>query len=207
MGDQGTSPGDPTFKTSSINDPKVSDIIKQAVDLGYQVINQQIAEGRKAAQLIRQGTYTAGAAEMDIAQLIQRILQLAKDLSVTGFDLVSAVVKDPRRAASPPSYAASSAAAPRMSQIAIEARSKKPVQVSCHWNPSAPHFVPFVRTLKSADRSVPPLTAVRFALTSDKQPMLVVEIPDEQPVGTYTGPIVDPISNEERGLVSIVIVK
>jgi hypothetical protein len=200
----GTQSGQQGTKSDS---QKVSDLIKSAVDEGYKVIDKYIEEGRTAAKLIRDGLYTNSNAEADIKGLIDQWVVLAKKLSVTGLDLVSAVVRDTRLV--PPSASSPSGNAPQSlgSQVAIETRSIRPVQVHCNLNATAPHFVPHVPALYSADRNAPPLTGTKFALGQGNRPVLVVEVPDQHPAGTYTGPIVNAITKEERGSVSVTILQ
>jgi hypothetical protein len=198
--------------TDKVDDSKVGDIVKHAAELMYRVIDRQIAQGREAAQSIRGGRYTSLRNETDVMHLLQRAVMLTKSLSITGFDVVSAVVKGVRlRPAESGVYTQTTDAAcsntvsrSGASAIAIDSRSKKPLQINYKWNPRAPHFMPAVRKLESADRSSPPIKGVYFTVTSDGRPILIVDVPEDQPPGTYTGPILDEFS-KERGSVSITI--
>src|SRR5579871_4245608 len=89
-------PGQPIGGGPGSETGSISDLIKQAVDQGYQVIDQYIAEGRNAASLIRDGSYNQEQAELDIRNLLNHWVVLAKQLSVTGIELVSAIVSDSR---------------------------------------------------------------------------------------------------------------
>lgn len=206
-------PGQPIGGGSGSEPGSISDLIKQAVDQGYQVIDQYIAEGRNAASLIRDGSYNQEQAELDIRNLLNHWVVLAKQLSVTGIELVSAIVSDsrlvpPPKSPSKPKQASSNFGAARQDaarQVAIETRSKKPVQVHFQLDPAASLFQPSICDLYAADRTLPPLTGMKFVVADGKRPVLVIEVPDQQPAGTYTGAIVDASNNEGRGTVSVTV--
>jgi hypothetical protein len=169
----------------------VNRIISHAVDLGYKVIEDQIRQGRQAAERFRAGAYNSGDAEEDIKKLMERMLYLVKELGVVGFDLASAVIRDPR-----------SSSALGGSDLVIETHTARPVRVKYHVDPTSSRFVPSVPALYSANRDVPPLRSVRFEVR-DNRPLLVVDIPDRQPAGIYAGAIVDMESNQAAGFISI----
>ena len=187
----------------------ISDLIKQAVDQGYQVIDQYLSEGKKAASLIRDGSYDVDQAQTDVLNLLMHWIDVAKELGVTGTKLLSAIVSDSRLVPPPkPKQASASPRAARQDavrQVAIETRSKKPVQVHFQLDSAAGLFEPFICDLYAADRTLPSLTGMKFVIGTGKRPVLVIEVPEEQPAGTYTGAIVDASSHEGRGTVSVTV--
>jgi len=184
----------------------VSDILKGAVGLGYKVVDDHIGQGRVAAQRVREGSYNSGHVEEDITQLINRMVYLAKEMGVVAFDVMSAVMQDPRSASRSASATPGPSEGPA-SQFTIETRSTRPVQVKYQFSPTTPRFEPSVPVLHSADKGGPPLTGVKFVSGEDKRPVLKIEIPDQHPPGTYTGPIVDRNSKQEGGTLSISILR
>jgi len=187
----------------------ISHLIKQAVHQGYQVIDQYLSEGKNAAQLIREGSYDVTTAQNDFQNLLMHWIEVAKDLGVTGTKLLSAIVSDTRLVPPPkPKQESASPKAARQNavrQVAIETRSKKPVQVHFQLYPAADLFEPSICDLYAADRTLPRLTGMKFVIGTGKRPVLVIEVPDEQPAGTYTGAIVDASTHEGRGTVSVTV--
>lgn len=174
-------------------------IISDAVSRGYQVIEDQILQGRNAAERFRAGTYNAADVEADIKQLLDRVMDLVKELGTTGFELAAAAIRDPRAPPRPqqPGHQQSS-------DVAIEIHGARPAEVACKLCPPFARFVPSVPALYSSDREVSPLKNIRFELR-DNRPVLVIDIPEKQPPGKYSGAIVDRETNQAGGFVTVFI--
>ena len=190
----------------------ISDLIKGAVDKAYEVVDVYIKEGQEAAKHIRDGVYTNSNAETDVQNLINHWVKLVKELSVTGIEILSIIVRDtrlvptPGRPASSPPGARGPAPQSPSAQIAVETRSKNPVQVHHQLDTKAAHFIPLVLPLYSADRTAS-LRGTRFVVGAGGRPVLVIDVPDQQPPGTYTGAIIDALTREERGSISVVVLQ
>jgi hypothetical protein len=79
-------------------------------------------------------------------------------------------------------------------------------RVTLDLRPPSIQFVPFVRSLAASDPRHAPLTGVRFELSADQtHSVLSVNVPRNQPAGTYTGVIVDSTTNEPGGTVSVTV--
>jgi hypothetical protein len=188
-------------------------LIKKAVASAYHVIDAYIAEGRYAAGRISVGTYTNSDVETQIESLAKQWVVLAKDLSVKSIDILANIVRDTRLAPSSEPRTASSpspgarAAAPQSAppQIAVETRSRRPLQVHHELDTTGPYFVPQIPPIYSADRRASPLSRARIVGGAGERLVLVVEVPDEQPPGTYTGPIIDARTKEKRGQISVTV--
>jgi hypothetical protein len=178
-------------------------IIGDAVSRGYKVIEDQILQGRDAAERFRAGTYNSADAEADVKKLVNRVMDLVKELGTAGFELAAAAIRDPRAPPHDPHAKPSPSQGP---DVAIETHSARPVQVTCKLSPPSARFVPSVPALYSNDPNVPPLKSLRFELRDDR-PILLVDIPDDQPLGTYAGAIVDMNTNQAGGFVSVSILR
>jgi hypothetical protein len=178
-------------------------IIGDAVSRGYKVIEDQILQGRDAAERFRAGTYNSADAEADVKKLVNRVLDLVKELGTAGFDLAAAAVRSPSDTPRDPNSAPSPS---QNSDVAIETYSTRRVKVICKLNPPSARFVPSVPALHSNDPNVPPLKTIRFDV-QDARPVLLVNISDDQPLGTYAGAIVDMSTNEAGGFVSVSILQ
>jgi hypothetical protein len=73
----------------------VDEVVAYAVRVGYQVIGENIQQGRIAADRYSAGCYTARDVPDDLSQLSIRLLQATRDLSTTAFDLFGAILRDP----------------------------------------------------------------------------------------------------------------
>jgi hypothetical protein len=76
-------------------DGAVTDAVANAVQLGYQVLAQNIEEGRIAAKQFRVGEYNVRNVPHDLNQLSVRLLHLTRELSTTTFDLLERLLNDP----------------------------------------------------------------------------------------------------------------
>lgn len=72
-----------------------SEAIASAVKLGYDVIGQNIEQGREAAHRFRAGTYSVREAPQDLGRLAARMLALTRELSTTTFDVLERIIQDP----------------------------------------------------------------------------------------------------------------
>ena len=82
-------------------------------------------------------------------------------------------------------------------------KSARRVQVSVEFKPTLLGFVPSAPPLFASDRSLLPLDNLHFVVKEGTRPVLVVEVPDNQPLGTYTGAIVDEKTHEPGGSVCV----
>jgi hypothetical protein len=169
--------------------------IKKAAELSYTVIEDQCSECRSAVEGIRSGDYSSGQAEEHIKNSVTRAFSLIKDMALLWYDCISATIRNPLFA---------KASAPNI-QVAIKTRSAMPVQVECKLQPTNVRFVPSVRALFAADNKLPPLTNLKFTVSPEIEPILFVNVPDDQPAGTYSGVIVDAETNKPGGTISVII--
>ena len=93
-------PGPEPERSPAPNEASTSEAIANAVRLGYDVIGQNIEQGREAAHRFRAGAYSASEAPQDLARLAARMLNLTRELSTTTFDVLERLIQDPNFAAS-----------------------------------------------------------------------------------------------------------
>ena len=75
-------------------DPTVSESVAHIVKLAYDVLTQNIEQGRTAAQRFRQGDYHAGEVPGDLEKAALRVIYLARELSTTTFDVCERLLKE-----------------------------------------------------------------------------------------------------------------
>jgi len=175
------------------------EVIDQAVKLAYGVVDDHIAQGRRAAERLRQGSYSSADFDDDLRQCLDRALRLSKDLGVVGVDFLDVMR---RRAAS------RSGTDPSTPEAALEVNSKRRrAEVKFHIRPGVRGFNPTVPPIHSADQNKAPLSDVHFELRDGSRPVLVVNIPEDHPPGVYHGAIVDSKTHEPQGFISVRVIK
>jgi hypothetical protein len=75
-------------------DGTVSETIAQAVRMGYDVIAENLQQGRVAAARFRQGDYNIRDVPGDIEDVLGRLIGLARELSTTTFDVCERLLKE-----------------------------------------------------------------------------------------------------------------
>jgi hypothetical protein len=169
-------------------------VIDRAVELAYGVVDDHIVQGRRAADALREGTYSSKDFDDDLRACLDRALRMSKEWGVWGVDFFDVV----RRKAG--SQTGSGPSAP---DVALEVKSKRRAEVKFHLRPGMSRFNPSVPPIHSADKKKPALEDVRFEFRDNSRPVLVVNIPDDHPHGVYHGAIVDSKTHEPGGFISV----
>jgi hypothetical protein len=187
--------------------------VAHGVRLGYKVIEEQILHGRLLAQRLGKATSKLGAGGSgEVNVLIDRVLHLYKDIGTLCVDTLETLARSPAirsglaRAAqaAQPAQDGAGAESALGTGFAIEVASARRTQVTLDLRLRPGRFAPRVHALHAADPSVAPLTGVSFDMDpAHPEPMLRIEVPDNQPAATYTGVVVDSASNEPRGTLSV----
>ncbi len=193
--------------------------VAHGVRLGYKVVEEQILHGRVLAQRLGKATSKIGAAGAGEANvLIERFLQLYKDMGTLCIDALEGLARSPAlrsgfaraaqaaqsQAAQDPAGSATGAEPAAGSGFSIEVASPRRTQVTLDLRLRPGRFVPRVHALHASDPSAPPLTGVSFEMDPARpEPTLRIEVPQDQPAGMYTGVVVDSASNEPRGFLSV----
>lgn len=217
-GDQPPSPaGDP---------PEVHEVIAEAVRIGYDVVNENLRQGRAAANAHSAGQYKLEHVPDDLSQLGGRLLQLSRDLGTTWFDLVGAILADPvirdavshrqtpNRAPPQPQPAPHPAPNPAPSPAPTG-----PIALTCVFRgsrqatapattlaqPEAPSLLTMA-ALNPTDGNGPPITGISFTASNTGGAIgvvAIITIPDHQPAGTYHGVVADAATMTALGAVTV----
>jgi hypothetical protein len=75
-------------------DPSMTESVAQAVRMGYDVIAENIRQGREAAAKFRQGDYNIRDVPGDVETVVLRLIHLARELSTTTLDVCERLVKE-----------------------------------------------------------------------------------------------------------------
>lgn len=78
----------------SVGEP-INEAVASAVRMGYDVVAENIKQGRLAAARFRQGEYSIRDVPGDVESLAKRMIDLARELSTTTFDVAERLLRDP----------------------------------------------------------------------------------------------------------------
>ena len=195
-------------------DAEVHEVVAHAVRVGYQVIGENIRQGKTAADRFTAGDYAVRDVPGEVTQLSLRLLQLTRDMSTTAFDLIGAALRDPTlrsalRAANPaPQASSGSPARPAAGQpipltynlrgnrnaVADPGTLRHPEQATSLT----------VAGLLSPNTALPPIENVSFSASPDGQGITAnIVVPDDQPPGTYSGVICDGKTHKPLGTLTV----
>lgn len=197
---QRPAPRSPTPATAA------ADVVIDAVEIGYDVLENNIELGRQAAERLRSAVPPRAPPAQDAKVVASRLMHLTKDLGSTWVELCVAVLRDPDlrglfdRAAPPGRAGAHGPSAPVTQRI----RSRKAVEIALAldpaWVPSA--SPPKVAGLHALDGSASPIRSVAF-LVANGGLILELEVPDDQPPEVYSGAVVDTENRRAVGTLTV----
>lgn len=195
------------------SDAAVDEVVAHAVRVGYQVIGENIRQGRAAADRLTAGDYGVSDVPGELTQLGLRLLQLTREMSSTAFDLVGAVFRDPTL------------------QNAIRGSRSAPQAQPGPARPAAVGDVPLTCNIRGNRRAVgepstlrhpeqatsltiaglispnpvlPPLKNVSFSGSPDGRGIAAnIVVPDDQPAGTYSGVVCDGLTHKPLGTLTV----
>jgi hypothetical protein len=192
------------------NADKIEDPVARGVNLGYSVVEEQIRQGERLAERLRSAQSGPGAKPLDFGALIERALNVYKDVGALALAAAETLARNPsvqagvarawRGAAASDAPAAPGGFWP----FALELNSSRRVTVRLELRPRPERFAPRVRALHPVSAAAPPLTSARFETDSASvAPVLRIDIEDSQPADVYSGVVVEATTNEPCGTLSV----
>jgi hypothetical protein len=180
--------------------------------MAYEVAGENLRQVRHAAERLRHGTYQSGDITDDMSMVINRLVRLGMDLSTTWFQMVGAMMRDPRlvaafeetgRAGPPRTRRTPSGAPPRITR---RVRCSKRFDVTHSLSPATGPAVPTVAGLFPVAPNADPIRSVTFKHDAHTGSLVLdIDVPDTQPAGTYNGVITNRDNNEPIGTVRLQI--
>ena len=73
---------------------QAGETVHEAVRIGYQVIEDNIEQGRQAASRLSRGSYQTSDAQSDFLQMSSRLLQAGRDLTASYFDMLEGLIRE-----------------------------------------------------------------------------------------------------------------
>jgi hypothetical protein len=170
------------------------DVIGNAVNLGYRVIEEHLLQGRRAAERLREGSYNSTDMEEDVRTVVDRVMRVTREAAVAWLDLLAA----PTLARTPPGMARPG----RL--ISVEVQSTRRAQVTLDFNPASYSFVPLVQALHPTAPGPRAAIDVSFMVSGDDaRCVLTITVSDDVPPGTYTGVVLDSTTLEPGGTLCV----
>ena len=217
----GAANGSATLATSTVPAAGLSEEARAVIETAYRVIDEHLQEGRRAAQVrgggtagsesIAAGTDGAGVAADSIQEILAQGIRFYSSLAPLWVSLVNAIANS---AATPAAVAADQPAAPLaprpMSRAAatgtpivgIASSRMTRVTVDLAYSASAAQFA--IGGLQALEPEKPPLREIALAFdASSNRTVVRIRVPESQPGGVYSGVIVDRVSGEPRGTVTL----
>ncbi len=213
----------------------VDEVIAHAVRLGYRVIGDNIEQGRAAAGRFSQGDYGVEDVPDDLGELAARLLHLGREMSVTAFDVMGAILRDPglrtafgRRSQARAGSGGSTgfdahkpAAKPSRPGASSSDRAKRDLRLTYAFAgggraDAEPAWLrqpdemamPVHAGLHSPAPDAPPLRGITFSVAPDGLGVVArIDIPDGQPPGVYSGAVCDSKSHHVLGVMTITVLR
>lgn len=185
----------------------VSDAVARVVKVGYDVIAENIQQGREAAERFSKGKYRIGEAPGDLEVAAQRLLHLARELSTTTFDVCERLLKEvavqrppadragavpPFKSPAPPRPAKPPPADTGMMKVTVQFQGapKAIAHTKSLERPRRPAAADDVMTqpLAASGGDAPSITGVTFKTdVSIEGIVALISVPEGQPHGVYSG--------------------
>ncbi len=181
--------------------PAADDPIAHGVKLGYSVLDEQMRQGQRLAERLSGG---ARNGTMDVGALVERALNIYRDIGALAFAATEALARSPTLGAGRAVPATPEPAAPVAgAAIALEIRSSRRVGVKLDTRPETRGRALQVGPLHAIGVATPIATVGFEAEPQNREPRLRLEIADDQPPGVYNAVVVDAASGEACGTLTV----
>jgi hypothetical protein len=200
--------------TPSNGERSWDNVVSHSVQLGYKIIEEQIQQGRRVAEQVRERSYGTGELGNDASELVERILHFYTDLGSLCFELIETLAHNRilngeafrgRGAKAPGNgLGGSHESASGQHSVSIEIVSGTPTQVTLNLNETPNGSLLAAHDLHALDAGKPPLRDIVFERgDGDGPPILKISIPTEQPPDIYSGAVIDKDTNLPVGTLCI----
>jgi len=186
-------------------------VIGAAVRAAYQVVEQNIQEGRNAAERLRAAGAPFAEPPQSARAVASRLMHKTRDIGATWVDLMVAVLKETdvraildRLAIQDRPRADLPAARQSGAPVTHRVNSRRPIEVTLSaLSPLSSSHPPTTAGLHALDRATPPLVGVLFGFRPGGGLELRIDVDDDQPAGAYVGAVVDVESQQPIGTLAV----
>lgn len=208
-------------------DGRFGDAVTHGVRLGYRVVEEQIRQGRRAAEQMSRASYGPAAMSDDFREATERMWRYYSDLGRLWFDFVTSFTpggnrspdwfggmprgadswpgsNDPWRRGFPAD--AEPDADRGASAVSVQVASRRPVRVTLDLHPGAQGLDLYTPELQAAGRATPSLTEVSFESGPPGcAPTVCIRVPDDIAPDTYRGVVIDRRTGRHVGTLSVCV--
>jgi hypothetical protein len=208
-------------------DPPISQEVADAVKRGYDIITENIRQGREAAERFREGEYSLRQTPDELARLATRMMLLAREMSTTTFDVCDRVLRELGGAISaakdrdgsvppfrPAGYSASQS--PEGGRLRLTPRCEghprafgRPTTIDRPKGPTEPQRLKVGKLTSLAGGDSPIKAAdVRFEVDLSREGVIpVVKTPPDHPAGVFSGMVYAGDDPSPLGAITIEVLK
>jgi hypothetical protein len=181
--------------------PSWSDVVAQGVDLGYRVIEEQIAQGRRVAEQLGSRSYDPLAFGSDFREVNERMWRYYADVGALWMEFVGSLLWGfgPWRTAAP---RAATPAPDARTTVGLDVACGRPTQVTLELAAGGAQSALRCHPLRTLDEAASPLEPILEHDTTGRL-TLRLRVSDAQPAGLYVGAVVDRETGELRGTLSV----
>jgi hypothetical protein len=205
-------PSAPPSIACAASDGSLNDVVSQAVQLGYRVIEDQIRQGQRVAEQLNTRTYDSSAMKGDLRDVAERAWRYYTDLGALWVDFLATMAGNNELmrglyAAWKPAPCDTPSAASTCEAISatVGAPGDRRAQVTSELRPHSERMTLVCRALSASDPAKPALTDIRFEIATSGPPRVHIQVAKGQPAGEYAGPIFDAATGEQRGNLRVVL--
>jgi hypothetical protein len=178
-----------------------------AVSTAYGVVQDNVEEGRRAAERLHAAARPAGEPVAGAKDVANRLMHLTKDVGTTWVDLVLAVLREADVRAALDRVTQTDRGRGRelaASPITQRVTSRKTIEVTLSPLPALNGAgAPGIAGLHAVNAAARPIDGVSFAMRADGRLELRIEVADDQPAGAYYGAVIDMQSQQPIGTLAI----
>lgn len=165
---------------------------------GYNVLNQQVDEGKQAARTF--GTAQSGLGGKNVSAILNRLVRTYSDIGAVWVDLlIAATERDAQPApAAAPAPAAHAAAPPPGAAVAVELTASRPVTARARlYRGTSGHLTAL--PLRGVGPDAPEIPSVAIV----PGPLVQLTVPADLPAGQYHGIVIEDGADEPAGSISV----
>lgn len=182
-----------------------------AVKAAYAVVEENLAEGRRAAARLRAAVPPVARPAPDAKAAANRLMHVTRDLGATWVDLILALIKEPdvrasldRMGAQATARADAGASSMAGAQVVQRVSSRRPIEVSLSvLAVSSAAAPPRIAGLYSLDAGSTPIDQVEFRARPEGGLELRIDVADGQAAGVYAGTVVEAETLRPIGTLSV----
>ena len=186
----------------------ISEVFSKSVDLGYQVIDEYVRQGQRAAERLSRGQSDAPSSIGDLQDVARKLARSGAELMEAWMLLASGTAGN---LDTPSDSGAPSATSPDSgrsqadeTRVRLVVQSDRPtgVELDIRAEPGVSNFR--VDTLRPMDPGSPAIESVRFEPGEDTDPgQIVVLVPPGHPPGRYHALVLDEVANRPVGTLTV----